>query len=235
MNPIVSFLEAGCKLLVVSYPFFLCTTVTVTICTSAMSKSSKLILPGTFELWCLTVASLAILLVGNMRFLLARYGLVESSELINTQINARLKTGLHLLDSFSATATAITFVLWVLAGIITISLVNTFAHASEVLRFEQDVSSNKFIHPRNFDPRRYWRHIFVGTVWSFILFCMLALGVVLYMAIVIPVSFSFIQRFLLSLHLGDIPYMLLGLGAVFGGTVVIYMLIKSIVLQHRVA
>lgn len=200
-----------------------------------MSNKFRSFLPGKLELWSLVFIAGAILVLGNITLFLTYYGLSGSSNLLNEQLSHRVKSGLEVVDSFSITPTVVTFLTWVIAGIIVLSLGHAIANMSQTIKFEREVSSNSYIHPQNFRRGTYWRNIVVGTVWSFILLVCLAAGILLYLAFVIPISYSYTQQFLLTLHLRDVPYMLLGIFIMFTGTLLLYLLGKATYVHYRLS
>jgi hypothetical protein len=188
---------------------------------------------SSFELWCIALGSLAVLIAGNARALLGRYGLLNSSQVVGQQLSGRLTSGLGTLDSFSITPGLVTLIVWGGVGMAIFSLTQAILRASATVSFQRQLGSNRFVHPSNFNRRDYWRQVLTHTVVSFGLLALLVLVAGLYLLFVAPVSFYYSQAFLLDISLAHLPSLALGLFTVFAGTAALYGAAKLVRWQQR--
>jgi len=194
--------------------------------------ASRPFLLSKFELWCLSLSSLGLLIVGNARLFLERYGLVSSSHVVGQELSGHFTSGLGVLDSFSITPGLVTLIVWGGIGMIIFSLTQAIMRASAAVSYQRELSSNRFVHPAGFDRQTYWRQILKHTALSFGLLALLALATALYLLFVIPVSFYYTQTFLLAVSLNHLPSLLVGLFAALVGTTVLYYIAKLLRWQH---
>jgi hypothetical protein len=198
------------------------------------TKERQLFL-STFELWCIALVSLALLIAGSAQVFLERYGLIGSSAEIHRQLTSQVSSGLSVLDSFTVTPAVVTFITWGLIGLVLFSVIQAAARASGIVRFERDLSSNRYVHPQNFDRATYWRRIVTDTLLSFVLLALLVAAAVMYVVFAVPVSFVYVQRFLLHVSLPHTLDLLAGLFTIFVGTTALYWLIKLAAWHHHLA
>jgi uncharacterized BrkB/YihY/UPF0761 family membrane protein len=188
---------------------------------------------SSFELWCVALCSLTLLLGGDAKILLARLGLVSSADVVGRQLSGQVTSGLSALDSLSLTPGLVTLIVWGAVGMVIYSFIQALQRASASVKDTREVSSNRFIHPKNFDRRAYWRQVLVHTGASFGLLLLLALLAGLYLFYAIPVGFYYTQVFIQQMGVSQVPNLLLGLFVVLTGTTALYYVIKLVRWQRR--
>lgn len=198
-----------------------------------MQKIFKRALPSGIELGYVALAAFALLLVGNAKFILQRYGLIGPSALVQRQLAHGVGSGLQYLDSFNITAGAVNFIIWSLVGLVGFSVVQALLKATGIIRFERDLSSNRYVHPQNFDRKVYWRHIVTDAAISFILLALLAAVTALYVVIIVPTALNYTQQFIISSDMSHLGSLAIGAVTAFAGTFVVYALWKLVVWHHR--
>jgi hypothetical protein len=195
------------------------------------SPFSRLV-PNSAEVGGIAFASLLIVLIGNAKDLLNYYGLISSSDVIQSQLSSSFGSGLSKLDSFSVTPTVVTFGIWGLVGLTTLSIVQAILRVTGEIAYEKQVSSNDYIHPGNFSRQSYWAQITFHTLISLALWVLLAGVALAYLFGVIPLGFTYARHFLLHATLPGIGYLLLGLTLVFVGTLALYTCLKLVMRHH---
>lgn len=200
-----------------------------------MHTKERQLLLSAFELWCVALVSLGLLIVGNARIFLERYGLIGSSAEIHRQLTSQVSSGLSVLDSFTVTPALVTFITWGMIGLVLFSIIQAAVRASGIVRLERDLSSNRYVHPQNFDRGVYWKRIATDAVLSFVLLALLVAAAVMYVVFAVPVGFAYVQRFLLHISLPHTFDLLAGLFTIFVGTALLYWLIKLAVWHHHLA
>jgi len=194
---------------------------------------SRLIIPTTFELWCVACCAAALLLAGNAKLLLEHYNLISSSTVVGQELSDRFTSGLGVLDSFSLTPGLVTFTVWGAIGLIVFSLAQAVLRASNALHYERDLGSNRYVHPESFSRERYWQRVAQDSLASFGLLCLLAVAGGFYLLCIVPVSFFYLQGFLLHLSLSRLMNALLGIFTAFAGTLGLYIILKLVLWHHR--
>ncbi|HSX30562.1 MAG TPA: hypothetical protein VLE99_01475 [Candidatus Saccharimonadales bacterium] len=201
---------------------------------SRLSSRLWSFVPTSFETWCVLFVSLAIVALGNAQIILARFGLVQSSELVQARLGHGVTSGLTKLDSFTITQTAATFLVWAGIGLVAFSFVYAVLRTSERIEYRKALSSNEYIHPAAFNRASFMRTAITGALLSFTTLVLFLAGTALYLHYVMPSSFVHIRRFLLlDPSLSHFGSLCLGAMALFAGTYVLYALGRLTVWSHR--
>lgn len=198
-----------------------------------MQNKTRAIVPSRLETWGVAFFSLVFVLLGSAHDLLQRYGLISSSHVVHDQLSKGVGQGLQKLDSYSFTQNATTFVVWGLVGLVSFSIFQTVWRASQRLKYEQEVSSNEYIHPANFNRQNYWRTIVVDLGLSLVFTALLLVSLGFYALRALPYATHHVGRFLLQLNLGNLKDLALGLVVGFASTYVLYVVWKISVWHHR--
>lgn len=196
------------------------------------SHSRYSFLPTSFELWCIALSSFALLLVGNARLLLERYGLVSSTHVVGQQLSGHFTSGLGVVDSFSFTPGLVTLIVWGGVGILIFSLTQACVRASAAVSYKRQLGSNRFVHPTGFNRQTYWHQVLSHTALSFGALALLIVAAALYLLFVIPVSFYYAQTFLLDASLAHLAHLLIGIFVALAGTTTLYCIAKFARQQH---
>ena len=198
-----------------------------------MKTKSLRIIPTRIETLGVAFFSLVFLLLGNAHDLLQRYGLISSSQIVHDQLGKGVGQGLQKLDSYSFTQNATTFIVWGLVGLISFSIFQTIWRASQRLKYQQEVSSNQYIHPANFNRHSYWRSISMDLGLSLIFTALLLTGLAVYLLRALPYATHHVGRFLLQLNVTNLADLAIGLAVGFLATYLLYVLWKITVWHHR--
>lgn len=198
-----------------------------------MRTSENPLLPSIYEYWYSVMAAMAILVAGNAKVLLEHFGLMSSSNIVGNHVSATVGGSLRVIDNLSATPGVVTFITWGIIGLVVFSIIHAFTKASSALDFERELGSNRFVHPANFNPRRYWHTILLNAFLSFGLIAMLAASIVLYVLFVVPIASLYLQRCLIVSSIGRFVDLAISLFIVSTGTLALYFVLRAVLWQHR--
>jgi hypothetical protein len=196
-----------------------------------MRRTSPYFLPSSFELWCIGLCTSALLIAGNTKLFLQHYGLLGSSQVVGQQLSNRFSSGLSLLDTFSFTPDVVTFIAWAIAGLLIFSFAQAFKRASANVALAEQLGTDRYVHPQEFNRKQYWRHVAIDTSISLGLLVLTGIAAVLYILLVVPVGFMYVQDFLLTLHLNEMIHLSLGIFVTYVGGLGLYLLAKA-TLRH---
>lgn len=193
------------------------------------------LLPNTIELGYVALIAFFIVLIGNGKLILERTGFITSATLIGQQVSTKATAGLLKLDSFRFTANATSLLVWGATGLIIYSALQALVRTMRLVAYERDFDSVEFVHPRDFKHQAYWRRIVIDTIFGFVLLALLvAIGVV-YIVVALPMSFAYVQRFILHPGFSNVGDPLLSLVIAFIATTVLYFTLKVVLRHHRIA
>ncbi|HUB93443.1 MAG TPA: hypothetical protein VMB52_02985 [Verrucomicrobiae bacterium] len=190
------------------------------------------LLPNAIELGYVALTTFVLILAGNGKLMLERMGIIGSANLIGQQVTTKATSGLVTLSNFRATANAINLVVWGAIGLIIYSALQSIVKGLHTIQYERDLAQ-QYVHPQGFTRQAYWRQIIASTIFGFTLLTLLVVGVILYVVVLIPASFAYLQRFILHPDLKTLADPFLSLAAAFIGTAVVYVLIKLVIRHHR--
>jgi hypothetical protein len=196
-----------------------------------MQKSLPKLFPSSTETAGIAFVSLLIVLLGNGKDLLERYGLLNSSQLVQKQLGNQVGSGLGKLDTFKFTDSVVSFAVWGVVGLISFSLLQAVLRTSNQIKYHKAVGSNRYVHPANFTRERFWRHIVIDTALSFGFLLLIVATVVFYFTYTLPKGFTHARRFLLHVSVTRVGDLLLGLVMVFVGTYLVYAAVR-LALRH---
>lgn len=198
-----------------------------------MLTALKRILPNGFELIGLGFLTIFVTILGNSQQLIEYYGLSSSTDVIKTSASQAISNGLAVLDSFSFTRTVITFIIWGVVGLLSLSVVQAIGRVWQTIEYDEEVSSKHYVHPRMFTRKRFWREViedFFGLAAGVIL---LATSLYCFMAVVWPVGLTYARDFLLSMSLAKAGLFVVGLFVLYCGLTVILSCLKLLLHRHH--
>jgi hypothetical protein len=191
------------------------------------------LLPGAIELGYIAIVVCVLILVGNAKLILERAGLISSATLIGQQVSTKASWGLNALGTFRFTASVINLIVWGVMGLVIYSTLQAVIRGLRTIEYTRDLDSRLYTHPQNFTHRAYWRQVVVDALLGFVLLALLATSAILYVVVVVPASFAYIQRFILKPGLTTALDPLASLAVAFVGTVILYLLLKLVIRRHR--
>ncbi len=191
------------------------------------------LLPNGAELIGTIFATFLIVLLGNGKDLLARYGLSSSSAVVQQHIGNSFGSGLTKLDSFRFTNGVVTFGIWAIVGLVSLSVLQAVLRVSSEVSYEKEVGSSHYVHPTNFSRSAYWRQLLLNAFFSFGSLLLLCFMIGVYLFAILPQGFTYARRFLLHVTVPSVGYLLTGLAIVFIGTLALYICIKLVIVHHR--
>lgn len=193
------------------------------------------VLPNSIEYWYVALATSAIILVGNGKLLLERFGFIGSAHIIGQEVSTKVLWGGSLLDRFNFTANAADLVVWGVVGMIIYSAIQSLTQSLRIIKYERDFDSTQYVHPQNFTHRGYWQQILTNTILGFVFLILLAASAYVYISVVVPNSFAYIHRFILApTHLYTVVDLCIGIIAMFVSTLILYLFLKLVVHHHRI-
>jgi uncharacterized membrane protein SpoIIM required for sporulation len=196
-----------------------------------MTIRSKHIFPGTFELISLVVVSILVVVLGNSRQLLDYYGLSSTNQVLKQGAGDTIAKGLTQLDSFSFTGQVVTFLIWAVVGLLCFSVAQAIARGYQEFQREEELSSNRYIHPSTFRRSAFWKS--VGWNFATVVAGLTLLGLALYgmLAYVLPIGLTYTQVFLQGVSVLHLGYFLLGLAVIYVGLIILDCCLR--LLTHR--
>ena len=192
------------------------------------------IVPTSIELVGGFFATLVIVLLANSQRLLNYYGLHSSDVVIKTSASSALNDTLKAIDSFSLTNTFVSFLIWALVGVLCFGILEALGSAYEEFRLEQEVSSQRYIHPSTFTRVKFWRGVFINT-WS-LAFGLIVLGAysMLLLLAIIPLGLAYSRVFLLDVSLANTVYFAAGLLIIFFGLLLLNVVVRFLLHRRRI-
>lgn len=177
--------------------------------------------------------TLFVILLGNTKQLIEYYGLSTSGQIIKQNTSQAVATGLGKLDQFSFTDKVVTFMVWAIIGVLCFSIVQVIARFYRDFEIEEEVSSNRYIHPATFVRAVFWRQVILDFIG--LLFCLVVLGAALYclLAYVLPVTLTYTSTFLTGITVIHFGGFILGFVMLYGWLFVLTVIVKTLVNRHR--
>lgn len=193
------------------------------------------IIPTTAEFIGLLLLTVLVVFLGSTKTLINYYGLSSTDQLIQQSTSAAVSNGLSKLDAFSITDRLVTFLVWAGVGVLCFNIVQGISRLYHQLEEEEQVSSNRYIHPKTFARSAFWRGVaidFIGTVS-----CLALLAAALYCLVgyVLPVSLTYTQTFLTGPSLAHAGQFAIGFFMLYGWIVVLTIAFKLLINRHRLA
>lgn len=198
-----------------------------------MNIHLKYLIPSVFEVIAVAFAAIVIVLLANSRQLLSYYDLQSSNQLIKSSAGGAMSQGLSRLDNFTWTGPVVTFLIWAGVGVICFSIAQGLVRAYQEFEFEEELSSNRYIHPSTFTKAGFWKGVakdFAGTTVSLLL---VAASVICFLLLVLPVGMAYSRVFLFGVSVSNFLYIVLGLTVIFAGLVVIDVLMRLLLQRRR--
>ena len=199
-----------------------------------MAQKSKLakILPTSFELVSFLLLAALILLLGNSYQMLNYFGLEQSGETLHASAGNAVTAGLSKLDNFAFTSQVVTFLIWAIVGVFCFSIVRGIAHMYSEVKFDNDLSSSRYVHPATFTKARFWKR--VGMDFAVLVAALSLTVAVLYglLAYLLPVSLAYTRSFVLGMTPGSTVELFAGFALVYVWLVVVDMCLRT-VYHHR--
>jgi len=198
-----------------------------------MTNKYARLLPGTFELVSLIFLTVLVVILGNSRQLLDYYGLSTTNTVLRQSAGDAITRGLSRLDSFSLTSTVVTFLIWAAVGLLCFSIAQAIARGYHEFQREEELSSNRYVHPSTFTRRDFWRH--VAGNFGLLVVGLLLLAIVLYLffGYIMPIGLTYAQLFLQGVSIIHAGYFLLGLAVIYVGLVAIDLSFRFLTQRHR--
>lgn len=200
-----------------------------------MQKNSRPLLLTSYEAWCASLVAFAVLVAGQGHLILEKLGLMDSSAIVKGQVTSKVGSGLQTLDSFRLTAGLVTFLVWGLVGLVTLSVIRGIMQATGAIKFESELSSNRYVHPQGFNRDRFWRRVIIDTVLSFALLLLLVVGAIAYVVWAVPFSLNHVRSFILETSVTNAIGLALGAVILVATTIAVYYLLKLVLWHHRVS
>lgn len=173
------------------------------------------IVPARAELLFCAFLTLVLGLLSATPQLLSILGLTTAARTLQESASDTIGVGLSKLDSYSLTTTVVTFLVWAVIGLLTLSILQAVGHALHEVDENSRVSSNAYIHPSNFNRKGFWRAVILTGLGSFCI----ALGSFIYIIVfclyLLPLSALYVSAYISTFALNDLLYCLLGLALLF--------------------
>jgi hypothetical protein len=193
----------------------------------------KRVVPTLVELIGLLLLTIFIVVLGNTKSLIEYYGLAGSDEVISHSTSQAVASGLGKLDQFSFTDKVVTFIVWAIIGVLCFSIVQVIARFYHDFEAQEEVSSNRYIHPATFVRAVFWRRVVLDFIG--LLLCLVALGAALYcmLAFVLPIALTNTRAFLTGISLINFGGFVSGFFMLYGWVFVLAIIMKLLVNRHR--
>lgn len=173
-------------------------------------------------------------LLSNTKLLLATQGLTTAAHSIGTSAQAAVTTGLAWLDTYELTTTVVTFMVWALIGLMTLSIIQAFGHALYQFDEKSRLSSNAYVHPSNFNRKKFWHVVLITSLGSFAVAAVSLVYIVIFCLYLLPISSLYIGAYLSEFKLVDLPYALLGFALLFVSVLGLNVCARLLRFRHQV-
>ncbi|HWT56155.1 MAG TPA: hypothetical protein VN031_03960 [Candidatus Microsaccharimonas sp.] len=200
-----------------------------------MKDRLKKLIPTSAELIGAFFVSIAVILAANSKQLLSYYGLQSSNQLVQSNGGKVVSDALRSLDSLSATASVVTFLIWAGVGILCFGIVEGMGHAYSELKLENDISSGRYIHPATFTKVKFWRGVVVDSVTLALGLAILALTSLLFGIFLLPLGLAYSRVFLFDGSLAHALYIVLAVALVFIGLILVDIAVRFLLHRRRIA
>ena len=191
------------------------------------------LIPSSWEVGGLALASLAIALLGNLTHLIHRYQLDNSVQTIGNRADTTLTTGLSKIDSYQATPTIVTFLVWAVIGLFTLSVLQAILRITGEIKYNNQLTSNAYVHPTNFSRRGFWHQVVLHSLGTFVTVTLLGVAITLFALYVLPLGLIYIRVFLLDFSLANSLYALLGLAVLWVGLLIVDVFARLVRWRYR--
>ncbi|MGH7240802.1 MAG: hypothetical protein ACREGB_00720 [Candidatus Saccharimonadales bacterium] len=200
-----------------------------------MKDRLKKLIPTSAELIGAFFASIAIIFAANSKQLLNYYGLQSSNQIVQSSSGKVMGDALRSLDSLSATASIVTFLIWAGVGILCFGIVEGMGHAYSELKLENDISSGRYIRPATFTKLKFWRGVVVDSVALAIGLAILVVTSLLLGVFLLPLGLAYSRVFLFDGSLAHAIYIVLAVALVFVGLVLVDIAVRFLLHRRRIA
>ncbi len=191
------------------------------------------LVPTKTELLFCAFLTAVIALLSNSSLLLSTLGLTSAAASIRSGASETISEGLTKLDSYELTNTIVTFAVWALIGLFTLSIIQAVGHVIYEFNEENRLSSNAYVHPKNFSRKGFWHEVFMTTLGTFLV-AVIAVGYIFIFCIyLLPISALYIGAYISNFQTSELPYALLGLAILFVSIVGLNICARLIRFRHQ--
>lgn len=194
----------------------------------------KNVLPTGFESASLLVLSVAIVALGNTRSLLEYYSLDSSNEVIHNTAGSAIGAGLARIDSLDMTAQVVTFLIWAVIGLFCLSFIQIIGRIYRGLELDEQLSSNKYIHPATFARAKFWQRVLLDFLATVVCVGLIGLVAYLFLAYGLPAGLAYTRLFLLGVSATRIGAFVLGFALLYAWLLVFCILFKLLVHRRKI-
>ena len=192
------------------------------------------LVPSPWEVVACGVVGLTISLLGNSKLLISHYGLASSATTLSNHADTTLTNGLSKLDSYQATTTIVSFMVWAMIGLLTLSILQAIARLSQEVSYENNVSSNTYVHPSGFKRTSFWRQVLLQSIGTFASVALLVAGIILFGLYVLPLGLIYVRVFLLEFSASNFLYGLLGYLLLLAGLLALDILARIVRWRYKI-
>lgn len=173
-------------------------------------------------------------LLSNTQLLLSTQGLTTAAHSLDSGAREAIASGLAWLDTYELTTTVVTFLVWALIGLLTLSIIQAFGHVLYEFDEKSRLSSNAYIHPSNFNRKKFWHAVYVTSLGSFAVAASALIYIVIFCLYLLPISSLYISAYFNEFKLADLPYTLLGFALLFVSIVGLNVCARLLRFRHEV-
>lgn len=143
------------------------------------------------------------------------YGAQASWSVVLASVSGVVGRLLTWLDSLKITATVVTFIIWVVIGLIVVCIIEAFISVTRQVAYEAEYSSGKFFHPGHFSRLSFWRHVAIQSLATIAITGLLLALVFLSLVYILPIASTYASSFAFETGLNAPGYITLGLAVIF--------------------
>lgn len=199
-----------------------------------MSIQFKRILPTPFEMLSMLLLTVGIVALGYTQNLLSYYDLNSSTEVIHNSAGAAISSGLSRIDSLNMTAQVVTFLIWSGVGLFCLSLIQMIGRVFRGLELDEQLSSNRYVHPTTFVRAVFWKHVVLNFIATVVCVGLLVGAVYLFLVFALPFGLANTRLFLYGITPSRLGALLLGLALLYVWMLVFCVLFKLLVHRRQV-
>jgi hypothetical protein len=191
------------------------------------------LVPTRVEVFFLLILALILSILWNGHALLSYYGLTPSASFLSTSTSAQLQTGLAHLDHYKFTATIVTFAVWAIIGLVTLSVLQAIFSLSRTVDYQKKLSSNAYVHPSNFTRKSFWRSVATASIRTFIIAFITLMYFAFFCFYLVPLGGVYAAGFLLDMTASNALYLVIGEAILFFSLVLLDVAVRLVRFRHE--
>lgn len=177
--------------------------------------------------------ALLIGILSNAKLLLAKQDLTSAATAITSGASKTLSEGLSKLDEYAFTTTAVTFLVWAVIGLLTLSVIQAIGYVLSEFNEQSRLSSNEFVHPTDFSRRSFWKSVFLTTLGSFFVALVSTTYVLIFCLYLLPLGRTYLGAYFSDFAPSGLGYAAIGVGVLFVSIIGLNVVARLLRFRHQ--